>query len=139
MDPAAIRELIALESSQIDASFEYWLAASFAVVVAVHAARGSLSRFARLLLSGAYLVFTIGTLLKFWADVSEITHLNELLVGTALDASTAANWWAASARVFMYLLFSSMVIAFVFLSESIVSNENKKAVVKSVTPPTQGL
>jgi hypothetical protein len=127
MDPAAIRELIALESSQIDASFEYWLSASFAVVVAAYAARESLSRLARYILSGAYLIFTIGTLLKFWADVSEIVQLSELLIGTDFDARTVPNWLAAGARVFMYLFFSSIVTMFVFLSESIVSDEHPES------------
>ena len=90
MDPAAIRELIALESSQMDASFEYWLAASFAVVVAAYSARESLSRLARFILSGAYVIFTVGTLLKFRADASEIVQMNALLVGSELDANTSA-------------------------------------------------
>ena len=127
MDPTAIRELIALESSQIDASFEYWLAASFAVVVAAHAARGSLSNIARYCLSSAYLIFTIGTLLKFWADVSEITQMNALLAGNPLDADTTPNWIAAGARVGMYILFSGMVTAFVFLSESMFSKGNNQS------------
>ena len=72
-------------------------------------------------------MFTIGTLLKFWADVSEITHMNDLLFGSELDANTAANWWAAGARMVMYIIFSTMVIGFVFLSDSIFSNEHEES------------
>ena len=123
MDPAAIRELIALESSQIDASFEYWLGASFAVVVAAYSARASLTRVARYALSGAYLIFTIGTLLKFWADLSEITLMNELLADTELAADSAANWVAAVGRIVMYVLFSGGVVAFTFLSGSLFAKD----------------
>jgi hypothetical protein len=114
MDPIALRELIALESAQIDASFEYWLGASFAVVVAAHAARDSMSQLHKYVLSGAYLLFTIGTLVKFWADVSEIRHFNNLLLGTELDSYTLPNVAAGYSRIGMYIVFSSLVTAFVF-------------------------
>jgi hypothetical protein len=115
MDLAAIRELIALESAQVDASFEYWLGASFAVVVAAHAGRESMSKFLKHSLSGAYLLFTLGTLVKFWADVSEITHLNALLLDTELDVATTPNQAAGFTRIAMYIVFSAMVTAFVLL------------------------
>ena len=114
MDLAAIRELIALESVQVDASFEYWLGASFAVVVAAHTGRESMSKFLKRALSGAYLLFTLGTLIKFWADVSEIMHLNAFLLDTELDVATVPNRAAGFARIAMYIVFSAMVTAFVF-------------------------
>ena len=119
MDLAAIRELIALESAQIDASFEYWLGASFAVVVAAHAGRETMSKALKRALSGAYLLFTLGTLVKFWADLSEITHLNALLLDTELDVATTPNLVAGVTRIAMYIVFSAMVTAFVFFGGSI--------------------
>ena len=119
MDPSAIRELIALESSQMDASFEYWLAASFAVVVAAYSARYSMNKITQAVLSATYLVFTVGTLIKFSADASEINQLNELLIGTELDVDTLPIRMAAIARLAMYIVFSSLVIAFVFFAAKI--------------------
>ena len=127
MDPAAIRELIAMESSQIDASFEYWLAASFAVVVTAYSARHSLSKTVKWVLSGVYLIFTAGTLIKFAADATEIVQMNALIAGTELDADSWDNRIAGYTRIAMYVLFTGVVVAFVFHADSMVSDDEESS------------
>ena len=110
----------------MDASFEYWLAASFAVVVAAYSARDSMNKIIQVVLSTAYLIFTVGTLIKFRADASEINQLNALLIGSELNVDTLPNRMAAYARLAMYIVFSSMVVAFVFFSAKIDSIRGSK-------------
>ena len=118
MDPASLRELVALESAQWDASFEYWLGASFAVVVAAHAARGSLLTRHRQMLCGVYVLFCIATFAKSWADVDEIARINDLIIDTGLSVVTVPNIIATIARYIIYLVFSVLVTVFIFQSGS---------------------
>ena len=124
MDPTAVRELIALESGQFDASFEYWLAASFAVVLAAHAARDSMVKVHRFTLSGVYVLFCLATAAKAWSDLNEIGQLNDLLVDTALNVNNLPNRVAVFARTAIYVVFSVVVTAFVLLSGSWATGEN---------------
>jgi hypothetical protein len=118
MDPESLRELVALESAQWDASFEYWLGASFAVVVAAHAARDSLLTKHRQMLCGVYVLFCLATLAKSWADVDEIARINNLIIDTDLSVVTVPNIVATIGRYFIYLVFSVVVTVFIFRSGS---------------------
>ena len=124
MDPTALRELIALESGQFDASFEYWIGASFAVVVAVHTARDSMLKFHRYTLCTVYILFCFVTTAKAAADLAEIAHINELLSGTALDVNTLPNRIAAFSRLVLYVVFSVVVVAFILMSGYSTSDSN---------------
>ena len=119
MDPAVLRELIALESAQWDASFEYWLGASFAVVVATHAARDSLLRKHTQMLCGVYVLFCLATFAKNWADLDEMVRLSALIIDTELSVSTVPNVIATVSRLLIYLVFSVLVTVFIFQSGSL--------------------
>ena len=97
---------------------------AFAVVVAAHAARDSLSGFHRRALASVYGVFCLATLAKAWADLSEIGLLNEMIVGTPFDVNTAPNWVAAVFRLVIYVVFSIVVTIFVLRPEVLSSKGN---------------
>jgi len=118
MEPSAILELIAGESAQVDSSFEYWLAASFAVVVAAHVGRGSFTASHRHMLSCVYLLFCVTTLTKFWADTDSISYYASLLQGTEFTVNRTSNIVAGLARVVMYLVGSVLVTAFIYQARS---------------------
>ena len=119
MESFEILQLIAEESSQVDASLEFWLMASFAVVVAAHAARDSLTPLSRHGLAGIYLVFCLTTFTKFWADLESLFFYAGKLVGTEYELDRPANGVAMLARIVLYLLGSSCSIAFIYLADRI--------------------
>ena len=107
-------QLIAAESDQFDANFEFWLMASFAVVVAAHAARDSLALKYRYLLAGLYLLFTIETLIKVWADIEAVYYYQTLLAETEYTSDRPSNYLAVVARVLIYVAGSASAIWYIF-------------------------
>ena len=126
MQPFEILQLIAEESSQVDASLEFWLMASFAVVVAAHAARDSLTRLSRHGLAGIYLLFCLTTFIKFWADLESLFYYADQLVGTDYEINRPSNGVAMLSRILLYLLGSSCSIAFIYLADRIRPSRDNK-------------
>ena len=114
-----ILQLMSDEAAQVDAGLEFWLMGSFAVVVAAHAARESLTPQTRHALAGIYALFCVTTLIKFWADVDSLYYYSRLLEGTDYALVRLSNGAAGVARLTLYLVGSAGSIAYIYLSRSV--------------------
>ncbi len=94
-------------------TFEFWLGASFAVVVAVHAARESITRELRLALTCLYLFFVLSTLVKTWADMHTMAMYEAYLTEDNIDVRSLPNILVMVTRVTIYLLGSATVVWYI--------------------------
>ena len=75
MSEAEVRELILIHAGQIDSAFEFWIAISFGVLVALHIIRGRQVRSSlKFLISGLYGTASISTLALAVADFAAVLH-----------------------------------------------------------------
>ncbi len=80
LSPAELLEFILLHESVIDSQLQFWMTATFAIVVASFAARGVLTHRMRLLAAGLYLVATF-----VFASRGLYAVLNIVVYATALS------------------------------------------------------
>ena len=80
LSPAELLEFILLHESVIDSQLQFWMTATFAIVVASFAARDVLTHRMRLIVSGLYLVATF-----VFASRWLYQALNILVYATALS------------------------------------------------------
>jgi hypothetical protein len=117
MEPSAVIELVAGEVDQMDAVFEFWLAGTFAVIVAIHAVRESLNPRLKLLMAGLYATLTLIALLHTIGDSLQITYLNSFLQESANEYVGAGGFAGALAMLLRYALFTVgalCVVVFIF-------------------------
>lgn len=86
MSEPELYELIAMHVAQIDASFEFWLTISFAVLMAIHIAGNSMKAALKRLLCGLYLAASIISIFLTLGDMAQagefVRQLPELPTGT---------------------------------------------------------
>ncbi len=80
LSPAELLEFIMLHESVIDSQLQFWMTATFAIVVASFAARDVLTHRMRLIVSGLYLVATFVFASRWLYEVLDI-----LVYATALS------------------------------------------------------
>jgi hypothetical protein len=107
------------EAGQVDDSLEFWLMGSFAVVVAAHAARESLTSLSRHALVAIYALFCLTTLIKFWADVDSLLYYAQMLEGSDYTMNRISNALAGVSRLALYLFGSAGSITYIYLSRRI--------------------
>jgi hypothetical protein len=81
MTEAELYELLLISAEQIDASFEFWLTVSFAVLAAIYVTRGALDARLKILLCGLYVSASLISVLLTIGDVSQIAAFAEQLEG----------------------------------------------------------
>jgi hypothetical protein len=114
-----ILQLMSDEAGQVDDSLEFWLMGSFAVVVAAHAARESLTSLSRHALVAIYALFCLTTLIKFWADVDSLLYYAQMLEGSDYTMNRISNAFAGVSRLALYLFGSAGSITYIYLSRRI--------------------
>jgi hypothetical protein len=70
------------------------------------------------MLSSLYLLFCIGTLVKFWADFESLRYFEGLLQGTGFSVDRLSNALAGYARVALYVVGSVVVTIFIYQARS---------------------
>jgi hypothetical protein len=113
-----ILQLMADEAGQVDDSLEFWLMGSFAVVVAAHTARESLTPRTRHALAAIYTLFCVTTLIKFWADVDSLLYYAQMFEESDYTMNRIPNTIAGVSRLALYLIGSAGSIAYIYLSKS---------------------
>ena len=117
MEPSAVIELVAGEVDQMDAVFEFWLAGTFAVIVAIHAIRESLNARLKLLMAGLYIALTLIALFHTVGDSRQISYLNTFLQESANEYVNAGGFAGAAAMLLRFALFTVgalCVVVFIF-------------------------
>ena len=75
MSEAEVRELTLIHAGQIDSAFEFWIAISFGVIVALHIMLGKRFRSSlKFLISSLYGTASISTLALAVADFAAVLH-----------------------------------------------------------------
>ena len=115
MEAFEILQLVTAEAEQVDANFEFWLMGSFAVIVAVYAARNSLTMGYKHALATIYVFFCITTAIKFWADVDSISYYEGLLEGSGYTSMRLSNMFAGWSRIAVMLIGSIIAVTYIYL------------------------
>ena len=117
MNTADILQLVGGEIAQIDSGFEFWLVATFGVVVAIHAIRETILPRLKLMISLLYGALTLFALLETIGSLSQIEYLLSLIRDDQFDPEQLANLSAISSvilRLVIYVVGSISVLVFVF-------------------------
>ena len=106
LSPAELLELIVLHESVIDSQLQFWMTATFAIVVATFAARDVLTHRMRLIVSGLYLVATFVFASRWLYEVLDI-----LVFATALSdvGITLPVPWATIVGRIVLMSFGTLV------------------------------
>ena len=121
MDPMSVLEVVGGEIDQIDAVFEFWLASSFAVGVAIHAVRETVIFRLKIFLAGLYGVLSLIAILHTIGDFLQISYYLSLLDPEVIDMSQIANppgLAASLLRVSLLLVGSISIMVFIFKYDS---------------------
>ena len=116
LSTAELMELIFLHQSMIDTQVQFWMTATFAIVVASFARRSFLTRTTRLMVCGLYLVATF-VFVSRWAYVTrDIFTLNQALAD--LGVTLAPPWATIFARVVLMAFGTLATLHFVLARSS---------------------
>jgi hypothetical protein len=125
MSEAEIRELLLMHVDQLDSAFEFWLTASFAVVIAIHMTRQALSHNIRILICMLYLSTSLVAILLTIGDVSQIVvFTQEIDPGGSLPGAIS-NFAALILRFVVYLVGTIAISIAIFRYHSWTKNPTK--------------
>ncbi len=116
LSPAELLEFILLHESVIDSQLQFWMTATFAIVVASFAARDVLTHRMRLIVSGLYLVATF-----VFASRWLYQALNILVYATALSdvgITMPVPWATIVGRIVLMSFGTLMTLYFVIVSSN---------------------
>ncbi len=113
LSPAELLEFILLHESVIDSQLQFWMTATFAIVVASFVARDFLTHRMRLIVSGLYLVATFVFASRWLYEVLDIlVYANAL---SDLGISGTAPWATVVGRIVLMLFGTLVTIYFVIV------------------------
>ena len=114
MEAAEALELMAAEMGQIDTAFQFWLAATFAVVVAAHAVRESIDLSLKTIVTILYLLLTAFSVLKTLGDFQQVAYLAEIASAGGYDLTTEYSSLAGLFRFLLYFIATLAVSIYVW-------------------------
>ena len=104
MSEAEIRELLLMHVDQLDSAFEFWLTASFAVLIAIHMTKEALSHKVRILICILYISTSLVAILLTIGDLSQILELAAQIDQDGSVAGAIPNFLATILRFIVYLV-----------------------------------
>ena len=102
MEAAEALELMAGEMTQIDTAFQFWMGATFAVIVAVHTIRNSLDIRLRVTISMLYVFLALFSVLKTVGDFEQVSYFAGIAANAGHDIS---NSYLLAAGIFRYVIY----------------------------------
>ena len=104
MNEAAIRELLLMHVDQLDSAFEFWLTASFAVLIAIHMTKQTLSHNIKVLICLLYVSTSLIAVLLTIGDVLQIAEFTAQIDSSGDIAGAVPNSLAMILRFIVYLM-----------------------------------
>jgi hypothetical protein len=103
MDEFQIRELIAANQEVVAQQFQFWMAATFAVVVASYSAGDRLVAWARACIAALYVGAVAVFFLRYVAAIADGASFREMLtdIGASIGAPGLPRWISILRRVVM--------------------------------------
>ena len=114
MEPSAVIELLSMEVDQIDSAMEFWLGASFAVILAVHFTTNSLDQRFKLTIALLYVLVTAISVFRILGDISQMNYLTGQLADAGIELPNEFSGVAMGLRLTLYALGSAATLAYVF-------------------------
>ena len=116
MNPMDVYEVQNGIMENVNALWELWLGGTFAVIVAFHVGRDSISK--PLLMTGSvlYLLASVSIVLRYLAYVSAIGALNSSLLENGLEAYPLPSWFAIPNSLLTFGIFIFGTIATLFFA-----------------------
>jgi hypothetical protein len=116
MEAADALELMASEMAQIDAAFQFWLASTFAVIIAIHATRESIEIKLKTTITFLYVLLTIYSLVKTVGDFQQLSYLDSFVMASGVNLPNDISAIAGLLRFALYGLGSIATILYIWLS-----------------------
>jgi hypothetical protein len=112
MSDYELLELLHSHVNQVDSSFEFWLTATFAVIVAVHTTRESATFPLRILISTLYVSLSIIVMAHTWGDFQQIAAYQQQI--DIKPAGDFANGIAVLVRAALYVVGTATAVVAIF-------------------------
>jgi len=116
MEPSAVIELLGMEVEQIDSTMEFWLAASFAVILASHFARATLDMKLKIVMSLLYILVTAIAVFRILGDLEQLVFLSRFLQEAGVELPRSYSQIAMQLRFVLYGFGTVATLAYVFFS-----------------------
>ena len=94
MNPMEVYEVQNGIMENVNALWELWLGGTFAVIVAFHVGRDSISKLLLVAGSVLYLLASVSIVLRYLAYVSAIGALNNSLIESGFEAYPLPSWFS---------------------------------------------
>jgi hypothetical protein len=115
MEAADALELMAIEVSQIDTAFQFWLGSTFAVIVAVHSVRENITTRLKLVVVFLYVLLAIYSMVKSVGDFQQLAYLAEIASSQGFELPNDFSAIAGMIRVALYLLGTISTVIYIWL------------------------
>ena len=119
-----IRELMLMHVDQLDSAFEFWLTASFAVLIAIHMTKQALSYKIRILICILYVSTSLVAVLLTIGDILQIIEFAEQLDPDGNVAGAIPNSLATILRFIVYLVSTIAISIAIFRYQSWVASDD---------------
>ncbi len=114
MGAAEALELMAGEMAQIDATFQFWLASTFAMIVAVHTISEGAEMRIKIVLTILYLLLSVYSVTKTVGDFQQLIYLSSFTASENINMPTDVAGLAGLMRFVIYGLGSISALVFVW-------------------------
>jgi len=114
IEAADALELMAGEVSQIDAAFQFWLASTFAVIVAAHSIRETMTNRLKATITLLYVLLAIYSLTKSLGDFHQLMYLADFAATQGYELPTELNSIAGVIRFLLYFVGTIAAVIFVW-------------------------
>ena len=101
---AELLELIFSANSVLDLQFQFWLAITFALIVATFTAKERLSKKVRLVISFLYLASTIVIFYRWWVSAQIAIEITEEVIARGVTWVAIANPFSGILRLLVFLV-----------------------------------
>jgi hypothetical protein len=117
MNPMEIYEVQNGIMENVNSLWELWLGGTFAVIVAFHVGRDSISKALFVIGSVLYLLASISIVMRYLAYVAAIGELNSSLIENGLDGYPFPSWFPISnslltLAIFLFGTVATLVFAY---------------------------
>ena len=124
MSEAEIRELLLMHVDQLDSAFEFWLTASFAVLIAIHMTKQALSHNIRILICMLYLSTSFVAILLTIGDVFQIIEFTIEIDPDGSIPGAIPNFIALILRFVVYVVGTVAISVAIFRYHSWTSTDD---------------
>ena len=114
MEAAEALELMAAEVSQIDAAFQFWLGSTFAVLVAVHSIRESITTRLKSIVVLLYVLLAMYSVVKSIGDYQQLIYLAEIASSKGYELPGDFTSIAGLIRFALYLVGTISTIIYIW-------------------------